>query len=201
NDARKLLSIIMIHHPPRPTLFPYTTLFRSIAQDLVGRATCDNVPFTNDIGFFTNVQGLTYVVVGDQDANSSGFKVHDDLLDVADRDRVDPSKRFIQQDKSRLHGQGPGNFHAAAFAPGQAHAEAVTDVRDVKLLKELFHLLSAAFLIEFLAGFQDCHQVVCDAELAKHRSFLRQVTDPFASPTVHRKGRDVDVVNADGARI
>src|SRR5207253_6568309 len=31
------------HHPPRPTLFPYTTLFRSVADDGIGM-TADELP-------------------------------------------------------------------------------------------------------------------------------------------------------------
>src|SRR3712207_7179999 len=54
----------MIRRPPRSTLFPYTTLFRSLGQDLVARGAADAV----DVG----QPDLDALVQGDVDAGDSG---------------------------------------------------------------------------------------------------------------------------------
>src|SRR5437588_8977421 len=40
----------MIRRPPRSTLFPYTTLFRSVALDLSGELVADEVYRAQDVG-------------------------------------------------------------------------------------------------------------------------------------------------------
>ena len=65
----------------------------------------------NNVGILADVQGLTHVVVGDQNANAFVPKVPDDVFDVTDGYGVHTGEGFIQQDKSRLHGQCPGNLH------------------------------------------------------------------------------------------
>ena len=90
-----------------------------VRQNLLGAAGGDDMSLADNVGLFTDVQGIAYVVIGDQYANSPVTEVGDDLLDVIDRDRVDAGKGFIQQDEIRLGGESPGNLYASPFAAGE----------------------------------------------------------------------------------
>src|SRR3712207_8203116 len=66
----------MIRRPPRSTLFPYTTLFRSMAAEYIQRFRCDNVmviPGNHDsrnVGYvhFERLFGERYSCIDFQDA-------------------------------------------------------------------------------------------------------------------------------------
>jgi hypothetical protein len=50
----------------------------------------------NYVDTVNNFQGLSDIVIRYQDADPTGFKVHDQISDVADGDRVNSRERFIQ---------------------------------------------------------------------------------------------------------
>uniref|UniRef100_A0A1I7Y9Y7 RNA polymerase beta subunit n=1 Tax=Steinernema glaseri TaxID=37863 RepID=A0A1I7Y9Y7_9BILA len=145
--------------------------------------------------------GFTDVVVGDQHADALGLEVVDDLLDVAHGDRVDTGERFVEQDELGRGGQCPGNLHPAPLTTGQAHAQVVADVADVKFLQQAFKLLAATIAVEFLAGLEDRHDVVGHRQLAKDRGFLRQVADAGTCATMHGLVADVQVVDQHAALV
>ena len=62
----------------------------------------------------------------------------DDLLDVADRDRVDAGERFVEQHEARIGGECARDFDAPSFAAGQRLAFGVADMRDVQLAEQAF---------------------------------------------------------------
>ena len=76
-----------------------------IGQDFGRRARGDNVAFSDDISPLANIQCLSDIMVGDQDTNIARFEVRDDVLDIRDGDRVNPCKRFVQQDHGRFRRQ------------------------------------------------------------------------------------------------
>jgi hypothetical protein len=62
----------------------------------------------------------------------------------------------------------------------------VADVTDVKLLEQLLEELCAPLATELIARLENRHDVVFDAELAKDRCLLRQVTEAKSGTLVHR---------------
>src|SRR5690606_15425212 len=166
-----------------------------VGEDGLGAAFGDQPAFADDVGGFADVQGLAHVVIGDQHADALGFKVLDDLLDIAYRDRIDPGEGFVQQDEFRRAGQGASDLHPASLATGQAHAQAVADVGDVEFLEQAFQSLPATRGVQVLAGLEDGHDVVGDGELAEDGGFLRQVTDAGAGAAVHGLVAHVQLVD------
>ena len=79
-----------------------------------------NGAFTHDIGAIAYAQGFADVVVGNEYANISFRKLADNILDIDDRNRIDPGKRFVEQDKLRLISQCARYFDASAFAADSA---------------------------------------------------------------------------------
>ncbi len=125
----------------------------------------------------------------------------DDLFDIANRNRVDAGKRFVQQDELGRGGQCASNFHTTTLATGQAHAKVVANVVDVELLQQVFQLRATAIPVKLLASLQDRHDVVGDREFAEDRRFLRKIADTGAGATVHRLVADVQIVNQHAALV
>src|ERR1700712_635530 len=166
-----------------------------IGQDGFGIAFGDQLAIVDDIGCFADVERLTDVVVGDQDADALGLEMVDDLFDVAHGDRVDARERFIQQDEFGRCCQGAGDFDAASLTARKAHAQVVADVRDVELLKQAFQLLATSGPVELLAGLEDGHDVVRYRQFAEDRRFLGQIADACAGAAVHGLMTDIQVID------
>src|SRR5690606_35144209 len=172
-----------------------------VGENGVGVALGNDVAGADDVGGVADVQRLAYVVVGDQHADAALLEVADDVLDVVDGNRVDPCERFIKQDKGRVGGQSAGNFRAPALAAGQRHAETVADVGDVEFLQQLLQALLTFLARQVAARFEDCHDVVGDAQAPEDAGFLRQVANPGAGTTVHRQAGDVAIIDTDAAAV
>ena len=86
-----------------------------IINDVGGRALRQHTAITDDVGVVANTQGFTHVVVGDQYTNAPIFEEADDALDFDHGNRVNPGKRFVEQNKPRLRSQGPGDLNPAAL--------------------------------------------------------------------------------------
>ena len=62
-----------------------------------GRPFRQHVPAVNDVGAIDQTERFSHVVVGDQDADAATLEMPDEVLDVADRDRVDAGEWLVQQ--------------------------------------------------------------------------------------------------------
>jgi hypothetical protein len=60
-----------------------------------------------DIGPIDDLQRVAHIMVGNEDADAAILEVRDEVADVADRDRIDPGKRLIEQNEVRLGRQRP----------------------------------------------------------------------------------------------
>ena len=94
-----------------------------------------NTAFAHHIGTIANPQGLPYIMIGDQDTDTAFRQVTDNGLGIQYRDRIDPGKRFIQQDKLWIVGQRPCDLDPAAFTTGQRDAQVFPDMGDLKVLQ------------------------------------------------------------------
>ena len=60
-----------------------------VRHDLLGRAFGEDAAGMGDVGSVDQTQGLADVVVGDEHTDTALLQVLHEILDVADRDRVD----------------------------------------------------------------------------------------------------------------
>ena len=104
------------------------------------------------------------------------------MLDVADRNRIDAGKGFIEQQVTGVGGQCAGDFGAAPLAAGQAHALAGTHMGDIELLKQGFEPGLARAPVKVLAGFENGEYVVLDAQSAEDRGVLGPGTPDRGPP-------------------
>ena len=70
-----------------------------VGEHLSRCARCDHMSFAYDVSAFANIQSFTHIVVRDQYANVTGFKMGNDIFDIRDGDGIDACKRFIKEKK------------------------------------------------------------------------------------------------------
>ena len=87
-----------------------------VRNDFVWRPLGQNVAAVNDVSPIDQPEGFAHIVVGNQDADASPFEVTHEVLDVADRDRVDAGEQFVQEHERRFAGKGPGDLASPPFA-------------------------------------------------------------------------------------
>src|SRR5215831_15122500 len=69
-----------------------------VVGDLGGGAGHQDLAVVENVRAIGDGQGLAHVVVGDEDADAALAEPADDLLDVADRDRIDAGERLVEQE-------------------------------------------------------------------------------------------------------
>ena len=184
-----------------------TEVFRAdvlVGGQFLRRALLEDHAFIQQIGPVGDGEGLTDVVVGDDDADIAVFQLRDDVLDVLHGDRVDPGEGFVQQDELRVHGEGAGDLAAAAFTAGELDTLALAHLGEVEFVDEPFQALLPLGLGHPAGGLghlHDGHDVVLHRHLAEHGGLLREVADPLLGTLVHRELRDLLVVQEDLAVI
>ena len=92
------LTPILIQSELGPQVNPTDLLIR---RQTIGRAALEDHSAVHDVGAVGDPERLADVVVRDQDADTPFLQVKDDLLDVADRDRIDARERLVEQDEFR----------------------------------------------------------------------------------------------------
>ena len=84
-------------------------------------------------------------MVGDQHADAAPLEMLNQILDVADRDRVDAGERFVEQHERGFAGERAGDLAAAALAVGRGKADdirnnaglRVSDKRVTQMINEM----------------------------------------------------------------
>ena len=115
-------------------------------------------------------------------------QVADEVLDVADGDRVDAGERLVEQHERRLAGQRPGDLAAPPLAARQRDRRRLAQARDVELLEQRVEL-ALALLAARLDDLEHGADVLLDVQAAEDRGLLRQVADAEARAAVHRQAR------------
>ena len=105
----------------------------------------DKVSLTDNIRAFADREGLTDVMVGNQNAETAVAQVLNDAFNIDNGDRIHAGKGFIQKNKFRIRRNRAGDFDAAAFTTGERLTEAVAQVLNMKLLHQLFSAIFPLF--------------------------------------------------------
>ena len=89
-----------------------------IVDDLIRAALRQDFPGIDDIGAVGETERFPHIVVGDQDADAAIGEMADQILDVADRDRVDAGEGFVEQHVVGPRRQRTRDLDAAPLAAG-----------------------------------------------------------------------------------
>ena len=164
------------------------------------------MPLVDDVGAVANTQGFAHVVVGDEHPDAARFQETDDALDLDHGDRVDAGKGLVEQDETRVGGQGAGNFDTAPLATRQRGRGRIAQVVHVQVFEQgIQPLFNGGGLERFSRvvqlQFQHGAHVVGHRELAKNGRFLRQVAQAQAGAPVNGLALDGLAVQQNLARV
>ena len=56
----------------------------------------------DDIGAIDDFQRRAHVMIGDQHADAAVAQMHDQIADIAERNRIDARERLVEQNEMRL---------------------------------------------------------------------------------------------------
>ena len=79
-------------------------------NDVVRRTLSQNVATVNDVGAIDQPEGFPHIVIGNQNADTSPFEVTHEILDIADRDRVNARERLVEEHERRFAGERAGDL-------------------------------------------------------------------------------------------
>src|SRR3954471_18593772 len=137
-----------------------------VRDDLVRPAFGQNAPGMDDVGAVGEGQRLAHVVVRDQHADAALGQVPDEVLDVADGDRVDAGEGLVEQHEGRIAGERPGDLAAAPLAARQGDRRRRAQPRNVELLEQRIELALALLAVR-LDDLEHAPDVVLDVEAAE----------------------------------
>src|SRR5271165_7610864 len=73
-----------------------------MGDDLLRRPFRQDLAAVDDIGAIDQPKRLPHIVIGDQHADAASLEVPDEILDVADCNRVDAGEGLVEQHEGRL---------------------------------------------------------------------------------------------------
>src|SRR5712691_2373102 len=149
-----------------------------------------------DICPINDLQRVAHIMIGDQDADATILEVRYEVADVADRNRIDPGERLIEQDEVRLGRQRPGDLATPPLAARQRHRRSAPQMADRELGQERVEHRLPGFGFG-LGDLENGADVLLDGEATEDRRFLRQIADAEARPAIHRQIGDVLAVELD----
>src|SRR5262249_40098922 len=148
------------------------------------------------IGPIRYFQGLSDVMVGDEDADTAPFEVRDDPLYVDDGYGVDPREGLVEEDERGRGHERPTNFEPPPFTPREGVRRLPCHRPDPQL-REKGAGPRALLRRRQPQHLEDGADVLLGGELAEDAGLLREVADPGPCAEVHRKRRDVLVAQED----
>src|SRR5438093_11767356 len=104
----------MIRLPPRSTLFPYTTLFRSLLGDLGGAAAAARRELNEPAAplerhYAGELDALVHVVGREHDASARTAQLSQQRAQRRRRLEVEPGGRLVAQQHARVVDRRPGD--------------------------------------------------------------------------------------------
>jgi len=115
-------------------------------NDLIRTAFRQDFSSIDDVGTIGQAERLTHIVVGDQDADATDGEMADEILDVADRDRIDAGKGFRRAACSWAASPARARSRRGGFTAGQRNRRRFAQPRDVELIEQRIELASRFFL-------------------------------------------------------
>src|SRR5713101_3845266 len=108
-----------------------------IINDFFGFAVGEHRAVVDDVGAVANPQGFAYVMVCNEHADAFFLQEADNFLDIQHCDWINSCERLIEQDKTRMRGQRPGDFHAPPLAAGEGEGGVVAKMADVQVVQQI----------------------------------------------------------------
>src|SRR5256886_11744383 len=143
----------MIRRPPRSTLFPYTTLFRSVFSDGVVRSEnhgslravsvdellrpvdVDDPSMLDDCYPVTQPFGLFHQMSGQKDCLAAGADAAHQIPDCPPGLRVQPGGQLVEKHHLRIVDQCKGDKQTLLLASGEVHEPGTPLIGETELFE------------------------------------------------------------------
>src|SRR5271165_2418519 len=154
----------------------------------------------NNVSAIGYVQGLAYLVIGDQHADSLAAQIGNNFLNVHHGQRIDSRKRLVQQNEGGLKNQRARNLQAPPLASRQRISPIGSNRFQLHLRQQLLQPVALLFRSQG-QRFQNRNQILFNRKLPEYRRFLRQIADSTAGPEVHGEVSNIVPVQEDSPGI
>src|SRR5688572_13726120 len=148
-----------------------------IMGDLVGRAGHEDLAVVEDVGAIGDRERFPDVVVRDEDTDAALLQPPHDLLDVADRDRIDPGEGLVQEQVLGRRHERACDLQPPALAAGERVRRVRRQAGEVQLRQQLARAPPSLVARE-VERLEDREQVLLHRQLPEDRRLLRQVPTP-----------------------
>ena len=139
-------------------------------------------------------------MVGDEHADAAVPQMKDDLLNVADRNRIDAGERLVEQDELRRDDERARDLGAPPLAPRQRVRRRRRERGQVQLRKQLAQPRAPRRAVG-AERFQNGKNILFDREPAKDRRLLGKIANPLPRADVHRIVGDIAAVQLHASRV
>ena len=110
--------------------------YRFVRDDLIRAAGGEHSALVDDVGAIANAQGFSNIVVSDEYTDAARLQEPYDALYLDHRDRINASKRLIQQDETWSGGQCACDFYAATLTTRERQRGVVTQIFNLQLRQQ-----------------------------------------------------------------
>lgn len=171
---------------------------QGIVNQVMPTALHQDLSLVNDVGPGGDLQGLPHVVIRDQNADSFGRQLSDDLLNVGYGNGIDACEGFVQQEKVWLDRQGSGDLRTPPLPSRQGVGLLMPDAVNTEFSQEGFQFFPALLPCEVVPGLQNGHDVVFHRKLSEYRGLLGQIGNPRLGSEEHGELGDIAAVQGNG---
>src|SRR5689334_9884301 len=95
-----------------------------------------------NIGAIGHGQSLWNIVIGDEDANPRPAQIRDDLLNIDYGQWINPRKRFVEKNESRVQHQRTRDFQSPPLSPGEGISPALSYCFESHLCQQFFQTIA-----------------------------------------------------------
>ena len=125
----------------------------------------------DEVGSIDDRERVAYIVVGNQDSDTTIFQFKNDFLDFRDIDRIDACEGFIHKDEFGVRYEAAGNFQPPPLATAKRVGFLLGERKEAKVVELFFDDFFALPTIE-REGFGDGLHVLPNGELFEYARFL-----------------------------
>src|ERR1035438_9745245 len=91
----------------------------------------EDSPLGNNVCAVSHAEGLSHIVIGNQNPDAAGLQVKDDLLQFQHGDGVDAAERLVEKNEVRLNAKRARNLHPPPLPAGERVAPRGANVPQV----------------------------------------------------------------------
>ena len=95
--------------------------------------------FIEQVSTLHHPQSLPNIVIGQENSDPPSLQINHDFVDLTDTFWIHPTKGFIQEEKTRVKDEGPGNFKPPSFPSALSVGLLLSELGQAHLCQPVFH--------------------------------------------------------------